>query len=485
MGTNRIRQPNRWSAVYNPIIYEFNSTWGTGAHIGGNLVVDTIGDTNGLLQIGFLSNHGLSAGDYVKFVDGDAPGYYRVNSIVSATQAIFNTSLASASALTIVYWTAYQYNMRVQVLDYNTNEVLGTKLVKGYDDGTDILFTFDISSILQTVITSTLPTLSGLVPILCSDAYREFYIQYREEYIKGVAGESAYFEAPWETDYASNYYDINDKVAVNSCEQYNEQVASSYKQADFLIGSNGTRFLTNQPDNLEFCTGGQHWLYFNNEEINPDILTVEVKQYDISGSLLSTSSITYSAGYTYAVGQHLLPVNTSLFTLSASAYKITFQVKISGNPVSSEVLTYLVNQNCCEPNSYQLIWLNNKGGYSTHRFTGRASHGFDVSRIQPIKFNLQPDNWKPSNRQYANLRNNSRESIIFRYECSAQEIHDWLVKEIMTTIDLFLIQTIDEVDYFIPMQINTNSVNSRKDGDKRFVLTFECTFAYDIINQNR
>lgn len=482
MAVIRTSQPNYWSAVYNPIIYKFLSDFESGLRISGPLTPDTLGDSNGLLQITFLTAHGYSVGDYVEFANGDAPGYYRVTSTPSSTAAIFNTVLASSNNLTQLYLSAYQYNMSVRVLNPDTLEVYGLKTVKAFDDGTDITFTFDIASILQTLITSDLPDLTSNTPQLNSNSYLPYRIQFREEWIKGIDGESTYFIGDWQDDRTSGYYEFNDKVASNSCEQYNEQVGSTYKQLDFLIGGTGTRILTNQPDDLTFCSGKKYFLYINNVEIPADDMTVEVKQYDISDTLLSTSTIAYS-GFAFVLGQHALPINGGLFTLSTDAYSITFQLK--GTGIDSELITYKVSQNCCSPSEYQLYWLNNKGGYSSHIFTGKATHGLSIDRLQPIKYNLQPDNWAPSNRQFGNLSNSTREVLTLRYETSNVEIIQWLSRDLLSSIDAVMVVDIDGTDYLIPVFVETNSLSVYKDRDKRYSLSVDISYGFEYINQTR
>jgi hypothetical protein len=619
MAIARVQQPNRWSSVYAPIIYKFKSSFATGYRIGNVLTPAVIGETNGFLTITWSTAHGMRSGDYV-YINSDFSGAYRVISCPGSAQTIIDVNATAGQNCTSGYWYAFQYNASVRVwaeID-NVFTDIGTITTKPVDDGTDIIFTFDVSTVLRNYITSNLPDLRNGSVQHCPDAFKSFYIEYREEYVRGVAGITQYVAQDWETDTDSSYYDTNDKVAVNSTEQYDENIGDPYKQSEYVFGiDNGTvRLLTNQPDGVPYCADRKYWLYFNADNLQTNhSIVFNVEQYGGGGNLITTSEIEYED---VELGQNLVEISNETFTLNANAAKIcvtaslpeyqfhdnlkqlgswslqdngvnivfgsqgalfnqntiplptlsvngymdrnvlangieyefritlaftnnqpsgvitidaggngtsthtistagthTFTLTANGptlrlqatyydnNNVANEFrlsnlhvhstitedsqpVCFSVEQNCeCTDKYYKLVWLNNKGGYSSFYFTGRATHGIEVDRQRPIKYALVAGRFEPSNRQYANLRNIGRKRITLRNETMNKDINTWLANELMTSIDVYLEQTVDGVNYFLPVQIENDSIDIRKDGDKRYSLVLDAIYAYDIISQTR
>lgn len=91
MSLTRTREPDRWSPVYNPIIYEFDSSY-LNYWIGLALTVSSITDENGFNKVNFFGVHGLEVGDVVTIIDDDGTtvtfGGVQVVTSVPTTQSI-------------------------------------------------------------------------------------------------------------------------------------------------------------------------------------------------------------------------------------------------------------------------------------------------------------------------------------------------------------------------------------------------------------
>ena len=619
MAIERIQQPNRWSAVYSPIIYKFRSTFDSGYKITTPVAPSVIGDSNGFLLVTFAADHGLAAGDYA-YIESDFSGVYRVIDCPGSAQAIFDADGTVGQNMVQAYKYAYKYMASVEVFAKINNSYtsIGTVTTKPVDDGTDIIFTFDVSGVLRSYISSNIPNLYGSGVQIAADAFKEYYIQYREEYIHGVNGVPQYEEFDWITDTDSSYYDTNEKVAVNATEQYTQQIGDPYKQSEYVLGldSGEIKFLSNQPDGVEYSACRKYFAYFNNEIIDSDgFFQLRVNQYN-GNALLETNEVEHVE---IPLGQHYFEVSNNLFTLNPSATKIcvdatlpeysftdqlknnnknwslqdngvnvqfstsgalfnqntiplptfsvngymdkailtngfTYRIRVrvintaaapsgvviidaGGNGTSAYTITtagdydfnltadgsvlriqatyyddndianefivtnfklqteneehaqpicYNVVDDCdCSDNYYNVVWLNNKGGYSNFYFTGRATHGIDVDRQTPIKYNLLPNNFAPANRQYGNLRNVTRQRITLRNETTNKQVHEWLASEISQSIDVFMVRAIDGVDYLLPIVVDVDSVTLFKDKDKRYVFTCEALYGFELKNQTR
>lgn len=489
MAIERIQQPNRWSAVYSPIIYKFRSTFDSGYKITTPVAPSVIGDSNGFLLVTFSGSHGLAAGDYA-YIESDFSGVYRVIDCPGSAQAIFDADGTVGQNMVQAYKYAYKYMASVEVFAKINNSYtsIGTVTTKPVDDGTDIIFTFDVSGVLRSYISSNVPNLYGSGVQIAADAFKEYYIQYREEYIHGVNGVPQYEEFDWITDTDSSHYDTNEKVAVNATEQYTQQIGDPYKQSEYVFNfeTTDTNFLTNQPDGLPYCNDRKYFIYFNNENQISGFFATYIKQYDSSGALLETDTETYAE---LPVGQHYVYIDSSRFTLNANCAYFTIDATAFdgfGSQGSQIIRFNVVNTDCdCSDNYYNVVWLNNKGGYSNFYFTGRATHGIDVDRQTPIKYNLLPSNFAPANRQYGNLRNVTRQRITLRHETTNKQVHEWLASELTQSIDVFMVRTVDGVDYLLPIVVDLDSVTLFKDKDKRYVFTCEALYGFELNTQTR
>lgn len=485
MALTRIAQPNRWSAVYSPIIYRFQSSFATGYRVTSPVGPLVIASTNGFLTVTFDANHNMVAGDYA-YITSDFSGIYRVISAPSATQLIFDCDDTVGQNLSTAYKYAYKYTGSAKVFAkisgvYTDIGMVNTKPV---DNGSTIVFTFDVAGIIQKYITSNLPDLNSNTINDAPDAFKEYYIETSEAYIRGVGGYPEYVQSEFTPDYEDSIYTINEKVAVNATEQYAQQIGETYKQQYYVFnsGADTLRFLSNQPDGVKISACREFWFYFNNEESTAFLpVTVNIKQYQ-NETLLSTTTTQYTD---LPVGQHFIALNSSTFTLNPLATSVCIEVEETTGQTGLPICFDVISEDCNCDNRYQLVWLNNKGGYSSEYLTGKATHGIDVDRQGQIKYNLQPSNFSPSNRQYGNVQNVARKRITLTHESTKQSVHEWLASEVMTSIDVLLKETIDGVDYLIPLQIDTDTVTLYKDRDKRFVFVFDALLAYDLQIQTR
>lgn len=482
MALTRIEQPNDWSAVYSQIIYKFQSDFGEDFRIGSVLTTNTFADTSGYLQVEFTTAHNLAAGDYFWISDtgGATPVAVRVISVVNTTTVVLDISFD----LTFVegWKMAYKYNASVQIWaidDETVYEAIGVLTSPPVWNGTNYIFTFDVAPVLKNYITGNTPELNTPTNGEATAATIQFYIEYREEYILGVNDLPDYYEFSFQPDSEGGYYVINYKIANNATEQYTEQPDSAYKQEAYVFdGVNADRkFLTNQPV-IPYCYDHDLFFYLNSEEISTPNL--KVRQYNGAGTLTDTQTIAIAD---LPFGQNIIYFDPATVVLLDATQKMCFAVEDGG--IETESLCYTITRNCCSNQEYRVVWFNNKGGYSQYVLTGQSTTGIDVERSDAFKTNLFPSRFKPPFRQYSNVSNVPRESIILRHETKDRDVHEWLIYDLLTSPDVYLVETIDSLDRLLPLIVDTDSVTMRKDGDQRYQLSIPFMKAYDKIVQSR
>jgi hypothetical protein len=208
-------EPNSYTAVYNPIIFEFDSDVASDFTIGAEKESETTSNYNGYIQIFNGSTaHGLLVGDFIKISqDGGITGLegiYIVTKIIDNDNFVINAPYTIAPTGQVWYYKYLKnYNAVIRVFAYNlcdANYKLIAKLTlkprfiggycKFYIDVADILKDFNNEcNTADDVISSDLfPLISAPIIQTNNNSFLSFYISYAEGFDNPISGDAEYIE---------------------------------------------------------------------------------------------------------------------------------------------------------------------------------------------------------------------------------------------------------------------------------------------------
>jgi hypothetical protein len=208
-------EPNSYTAVYNPIIFEFDSDVASDFTIGAEKESETTSNYNGYIQIFNGSTaHGLLVGDFIKISqDGGITGLegiYIVTKIIDNDNFVINAPYTIAPTGQVWYYKYLKnYNAVIRVFVYNlcdANYKLIAKLTlkprfvggycKFYIDIADILKDFNNEcNTADDVISSDLfPLISAPIIQTNNNSFLSFYISYAEGFDNPISGDAEYIE---------------------------------------------------------------------------------------------------------------------------------------------------------------------------------------------------------------------------------------------------------------------------------------------------
>lgn len=208
-------EPNSYTAVYNPIIFEFDSDVASDFTIGAEKESETTSNYNGFIQIySSLALHGLLQGDFIKISqDGGITGLegiYIVTKIIDTETFVINAPYTIAPTGQVWYYKYLKnYNAVIRVFAYNlcdANYKLISKLTlkprfvggycKFYIDVADILKDFNNEcNTADDVISSDLfPLISAPIIQTNNNSFLSFYISYAEGFDNPISGDAEYIE---------------------------------------------------------------------------------------------------------------------------------------------------------------------------------------------------------------------------------------------------------------------------------------------------
>lgn len=282
MSLTRTREPDRWSPVYNPIIYEFESSY-LNYWIGLALTVSSITDENGFNKVNFFGVHGLEVGDVVEIVDDDGTevafgGVQIVTSVPSSTSIITDKAYTNGiSNDTSVYKYArdYKCSLEVRGIVDSVDTSLGfieQQPVLELVSGTTYrpVFTFDVAEVLKQYINNQeydvhSLTVEGLETN--ENSYLKYYVKFAEEFSEGVSGATEFVTQAYTTDTDSSYGN-NYRWSLNAAMQYDEQIGETYKLEQYLVdGVRVAKWLTDRPEcSTKLKTDTAALAYFISEE---------------------------------------------------------------------------------------------------------------------------------------------------------------------------------------------------------------------------
>jgi hypothetical protein len=208
-------EPSSYTAVYNPIIFEFDSDVTSDFTIGAETEVEVISNYNGYIQIfSSLALHGLLQGDFIKISqDGGITGLegiYIVTKIIDTETFVINAPYTIAPTGQVFYFKYLKnYNAVIRVFAYNlcdnSYKLIAKLTLKPRFVGGFCKFYIDVSDILKDfnnecntaddVISGDLFPLVS-VPIIQTNnnSFLSFYISYAEGFDNPISGDAEYIE---------------------------------------------------------------------------------------------------------------------------------------------------------------------------------------------------------------------------------------------------------------------------------------------------
>jgi hypothetical protein len=208
-------EANTYSAVYNPIVFEFSSDVTSDYTIGAEIQADNGQDNNnGYLKLNFSSPHGLLVGDFIKISDNvgiDAyNGIWIITEVVGDSFTINAPFVGVGTGNITFYKYLRNYNAVIRVFGYfnciaNYGLLAKIQLKPYFVDGY-CYFSIDISDILKdfnTECNTTEGMTSNLFPLVSpptiqtnNQSFIKYYISYAEGFDNPVNNESEYIETP-------------------------------------------------------------------------------------------------------------------------------------------------------------------------------------------------------------------------------------------------------------------------------------------------
>jgi hypothetical protein len=208
-------EANTYSAVYNPIVFEFSSDVTSDYTIGAEIQADNGQDNNnGYLKLNFSSPHGLLVGDFIKISDNvgiDAyNGIWIITEVVGDSFTINAPFVGVGTGNITFYKYLRNYNAVIRVFGYfnciaNYGLLAKIQLKPYFVDGY-CYFSIDISDILKdfnTECNTTEGMTSNLFPLVSpptiqtnNQSFIKYYISYAEGFDNPVNNEAEYIETP-------------------------------------------------------------------------------------------------------------------------------------------------------------------------------------------------------------------------------------------------------------------------------------------------
>jgi hypothetical protein len=208
-------EPNSSTAVYNPIVFEFDSDVASDFTIGGEIESETTTNNNGYVQIfNSSAGHGLLQGDFIKISQNGGisslSGIWIVTKIIDTETFVINAPYTIAPTSPVWYFKYLKnYNAVIRVFAYNLCDAsykliakltLKPRFVGGfckfYIDVADILKDFNNEcNTADDVISSDLfPLISAPIIQTNNNSFLSFYISYAEGFDNPISGDAEYIE---------------------------------------------------------------------------------------------------------------------------------------------------------------------------------------------------------------------------------------------------------------------------------------------------
>ena len=213
-----------------------------------------------------------------------------------------------------------------------------------------------------------------------------------------------------------------------------------------LESTRGEYFLTDFPRDRKEFVRFQEVKFLSIINSNGDSATVEIKLYNISNSLIA--STTFSAG-TYkspmlSVGPSRIAASTSInesdFT---NCYYYTVRIYQTTTPSrTSETYRLYYDQSCTQYTTRRLIWLNKFGAWDSFTFKLLSEDSTDITSNQytrsPGRFSMMGFDFYPQDGNKMTMSKFMQDKLILNSDWIHQDIQQWLVRELYESPRVYL-----------------------------------------------
>ncbi len=373
----------------------------------------------------------------------------------------------------------------VKVKDSSSTVIYQDRLIPRYDN--DYLL-FDVSRALEKWTSYDISGITtGTTGVRkTSNVFKEYTVQFIEEYGSTASGVASGSTATSSTAYAYN--------GVFTDEDFN-----SFDDANYLIQTTGTnKFLTDfRGGNIRIQTGQRFELgWITSGGISEPSKSVVIKTYNASGTNLGTYKIanSFSAGTTTADKFLSVLVGTgdlNSSTLSSGSQPIitdsvhTYQVYIENNSSTrvSEIITFEIDRECYKADTIRLHWVNTLGRIDSFNFNFASERSKDVkqSRYRRDRGSFSGSTFSRSNHEFGlnNFYTQSDRKIKVRTDYINNIEAEWLENLIDSP------QIWGEIDgAYIPLTMDTTSYRRQTiELNRLFSVEFDLSYSVSSYRQ--
>lgn len=293
---------------------------------------------------------------------------------------VFNPMRFVCSSNNIAGQNFFFYLIRVK--DSSGTTIHQERQIPRYDN--DYLL-FDVARVLEKYTTYDISGITGGTTGVrkTSNVFKEYTVQFIEEYGATASGVASGSTATSSTGYAYNGV-------------FTDEVFNSFDDSDYLIQTTGTnKFLTDfRGGNIRIKSGQRFELgWITSAGVSEPSKSVVIKTYNSAGTNLGTYKIanTFSAGTTTADKFLSVLVGTgdlNSTTLSSGSQPIitdsvdTYQVYIENNSSTrvSEIITFEIDRECYKTDEIRLHWVNSLGRIDSFNFNFASERSKDVKQ---------------------------------------------------------------------------------------------------------
>lgn len=334
-------------------------------------------------------------------------------------------------------------------------------------------FSFDFQRLIQGFLKEDLQASGTTTSDPVTDAAKQFYIKYAEEYdVPNSSGVPELTIQDFTDDVANTKFAVN--TIINYVDLKDRTITStSYNMSEFVLDGSNDRFLTNMPKTVTIGENESAQLFFMIDgSIFSPVTTISrrVITYDIAGNTLATTDTAIATGSGADNGYHI-PVGTANITFASNVHKYEVMVRSSTTGIISEVITYVIDRECHKVER-RFVWLNSRGGIDAFTFKGKDTIIEEVEKSE-FKRLLNFPRVLPE-RTWTTIRNIPRTRYTTGSGQINNETREW-VKEILRSPNVWMEISGD----YLPVRILTDGYTVSNTFDRLQSVTLEWEFAFD------
>lgn len=332
--------------------------------------------------------------------------------------------------------------------------------------------------------------LSDYVSVTLADSGDNGFNLHRNHYVNYVLKFGEIYNGTTYTNLTVSSTQVALMMAL-SFNQFQDYDYTDYQMNGVYLG----KFLTNSPRTLKARRNGYAELHFLNALTN-ESSKLRIRTYLPNGSLIGTYRIDNpyaqtSQFYWCSVGVGIYNLNNA--TLSSGVQLVvdddagSYDVCIldSSNNISSEVITFEIDDTCNRYEGKHIKFLNRLGGFDTFFFSSNENVFIDVNNREEYTklagtVSGSPVTWgyNLSDRGQRVIAVDSQERTILKSGALTDAEYVWL-RELITSPEVYAIETYNGAIYDRPIIITTSSYEEvYKRNKKMSQLTLEYKYAH-------